>query len=168
MMRAGAGVTFRPWPQQGQAYLMRWCWMTRTCSGMMSSCSLTSAPISTRAWPSCAQMRSDSGSSWRTTCLGSASSRGFRPRFLRWCCATGVMTGASSSSSISAGLALDAAGTGSLSRLSGSTYPSDRTSTRLRTWGRRSLGTWLTDHLLRTLLVVQVAENRLWIEDMLL
>ena len=36
MMRAGVGATFRLRSQQGQAYLMRWCWSTRTCSGMTS------------------------------------------------------------------------------------------------------------------------------------
>lgn len=62
--------------KQGHAYLMRWCWRTRTCSGMTCICALTSAPISTRTWPSCAQTRSDSGSSWRTMSRGSAGSRG--------------------------------------------------------------------------------------------
>jgi hypothetical protein len=66
---------------------------------MTCICSLTSAPISTNAWPSCAQTRSDSGSSWRTMSRGSAGSSGLRPRFLRWWPATAV----DSSSSISAG-----------------------------------------------------------------
>lgn len=98
MMRAGVGATFKLRSQQRHAYLMRWCCSTRT-SGMTCICSLTSAPISTNAWPSCAQMRSDSGNSWRTMSRGSAGSSGLRPRFLRWWPATAV----DSSSSISTG-----------------------------------------------------------------
>jgi hypothetical protein len=84
MMRAGAGATFRPRSQHGQAYLMRWCWMTRTCSGITCICSLISAPISTRAWPSWAQTRCSCGNSWRTMSRGNAGSSGLRPRLPRW------------------------------------------------------------------------------------
>ena len=62
----GFGARRRPPSQHGQAYFTRSWRITRTCCGTMSSCSLTSTPISRSAAPSCGHTRSSSGSSWRT------------------------------------------------------------------------------------------------------
>ena len=83
MICAGRGASRMPPSQHGQAYLTRSCRMTRTCCGMMSSCSLDSTPISRSAAPSCGHTRSPSGSSWRITSRGSAGSSGLRPRLVR-------------------------------------------------------------------------------------
>ena len=74
--------------------------MTRTCIGMISSCSLVSSPITCLQAPQ-AQVSSCSGTSWITSTRGNSAGSGLRlPRRL---------TGATTSSSISSAVVSGAA-----------------------------------------------------------
>ncbi len=76
------------------------CLITRTCIGMISSCSLVSSPITCLRQPH-SQVSSCSGSSWMTSTRGSSAGSGLRlPRRL---------VGATTSSSISSAEASGAA-----------------------------------------------------------